>query len=885
MTLITRTQVLMSRVLDAMLRRRRDSRLSEEITTHLDLLTDDYIARGLTPNDARAAARRAFGGVDQLMAVYRDQRGLPVVDALTQDLQFAWRLLRRDRGFSVTAVLVLGLGIGVNNMLFTILNAHTIRGLPIPNADRVAYITTFDDRNQDRGVSYPDYVDVRDSAQSFLGLAAFTNAPATVSGDGRPAERFAATFVSANAFDLIGVRPVLGRGFTEQDDRSESPNLALLGRSAWQSRYGSDPAVLGQAIVVNGAPATIVGVIPEGSGFPTSAEIWLPLRQAPGLAALKRDVRNLRVLGRVRDDSSLSAARVELDTVFERLSQDHPDSNKNLRARIVPINEQFFGSLTDPAWIAFTAAGFLVVLISCANVANLMLAHSTGRAREFAIRTSLGATRKRILRQLLIEGVALAALGAGVGFGVSVAGVRLFRSAIPGDALPYWMDYSVDGRVIAALAVVSLFTVLLFALLPALHASKSDVNRVLKDGGRPGAGGRSTRRWTTVFLVAEYALAVVLLAQVVYSIRDAGPPLPSDRAINTRDVITAVITLPAATDATPQQRIARYRELDERVRMLPGVAAVSMASVLPLSGGPEARLDIAGRSPAADEGLGSVRTVAIGPRYFRTLGVPLVRGHEFAEENVTHSASLAIVNERFAEKFFAEQNPIGQQVTLTMGDATSPSGALTIVGVAADVRQRPNSAAEPVVYLNYQAAPPASLALLVRTDVSPATLVPLLRNTVMGIDAGLPLYRVLTLAEVARNAQWNRRLSHLLVLSLTFIAVGLSTVGLYAVTTHGVLQRTQEIGLRMALGAQPRAVVLIIVRQVLVQLTFGFLAGTLCTIAWHRMFGNPGSDVKWTDPQSLAAIAATLALTAVIACVVPARRATRLDPVVAIRGD
>jgi putative ABC transport system permease protein len=643
--------------------------------------------------------------------------------------------------------------------------------------------------------------------------------------------------------------------------------------------------VLGLTVVVNGAPATIIGVAPEHSGFPTSAEIWLPLRRAPTLARSKRDVRNLRVIGHLRDDGEMSRARVELETVFERLAADHPDTNRNLRARMVPINEQFVGSLNHPAWRAFMAVGFLVVLISCANVANLMLAHSTGRAREFAIRTSLGATRRRIFRQLLIEGVVLAAAGAVLGFGVSVGGVRLFRSAIPVDALPYWMDYSVDGRVIVALAVVSLFTVLLFALVPALHASKSDVNRVLKDGGRPGAGGRSTSRWTTVFLVAEFALAVVLLAQVVHSIRDAGPPLPSDRAISTRDVVTAAITLPAATYPTAQLRIDRYRELDQRVRAIPGVAAVSLASVLPLSGGAEARLDIAGRSIAGDEEVGSVRTVAIGPHYFRTLDVPLIRGREFGEEGGTSAGTSAIINQRFAEKFFPDENPIGQQITLTSGEAESSSGSRTIVGVAADVRQRPNTEAEPVVYLHYQVAPPATLALLVRTELDPATLVPLLRNTVMAMDAGLPLHRVQTLAEVARNAQWNRRLSHLLVLSLTFIAVGLSTVGLYAVTTHGVLQRTQEIGLRMALGAQPRVVVLIIVRQVLVQLAFGFVAGTLCTIGWQRLFGSPGSDVKATDPQSLAAIAVALAVTAVVAGIVPARRAMRLDPVAAIRGD
>ncbi len=885
MAAITTVRVLVSRALDVILRRRRDDRLTEEVQTHLDLLVDDYIAKGLSPGDARSAARRAFGGVDLLSAVYRDQRGLPVVDSLMQDVHFAFRLLRRDRGFVVTAVLVLGIGIGVNNMLFTILDAHTIRGLPIARADRVVYISTFDDRSQDRGVSYPDYVDVRDSVQGFAALAAFTSAPATLAGDGRPAERFAATFVSANAFELIGIRPVLGRGFTAEDERAESANAAMLGEGAWQSRYGGDPGVLGLAILVNGAAATIVGVMPERSGFPTSAEIWLPLRQAPDLAPLKRDARTLGVLGRLRDDLDLSTAGAEVETIFDGLSRDHPDTNRNVRARIVPINEQFVGSLSHPAWRAFIAVGFLVVLISAANVANLMLAHSTGRAREFAIRTSLGATRRRILRQLLIEGMVLAAAGGLLGFGVSMAGARLFRSAIPENALPYWMDYSVDARVLVALAVVSLSTVLVFGLMPALHASKSDVNGVLKDGGRPGSGGRGTRRWTAGFLMAEFALAVVLLAQVVQSFRASGPPVPSDQALNTTGVVTATVTLPATTYQTAQQRIKRYLELERAIRMIPVVASLSMADVLPLSGGAEAQLHLGTGAPAGGEAQGTVRTVAIGPGYFRTLRVPLIRGREFTEADSTPPHSSVIVNERFSEKFFPDRSPIGQQITLTREDAAAGASALTIVGIAVNIRQRPVPEAEPVVYMPWRAAPPPTLALLVRTDGSPGALVPLLRNAVMRVDADLPLYRIRTMAEVARDAVWNGRLAHLLVLCLTFIAVALSTVGLYAVTSHGVMQRTQEIGLRMALGAQPRAVVRIIMRRALAQLACGFAGGIVCTIAWQRMFGSPGSTIQATDPQSLAAIAATLAVAAVIACAVPARRATRLDPVAAIRGD
>jgi putative ABC transport system permease protein len=882
MTIMTSARVFVSRALDLLRRSRRDARLDEEIEGHLALLTRDFLAQGLSPVDARVAARRAFGGVDQLESVYRDQRGLPFVDAFMQDVRFAARLLTRDRGFAVTAALVLGVGIGVNNMFFTIVNAHTIRGLPVSRASRIVYVSTSDDRNRDRGLSFPDFLDLRDRASSFVGLSAFTTAPAIVAGDGSPADRFTATFLSANAFELIGVRPVMGRGFVTADDRPGSPPVVMLGHAVWQSRYGSDPQSLGRSILVSGTPTTIVGVVPDRSGFPTTADIWLPLRLAPGFSPQARQVRNLRVLGRVRDDVPTAKAIAEVETIVDR-SSPNADSGQNVRARVLPVDEEFFGRLTDPAWMAFIAAGFLVMLISCANVANLMLAHSTGRAREFAIRTSLGANRRRILRQLLIEGIVLAGAGAVVGLGISMASVRLFRSAIPPNALPYWVDYSVDARVIAALVLVSLFAVLLFALLPALHASRADVSAVLKEGGRPGTG-RRTRRWTTVFLSAEFALAVVLLSQTVVSIRDASPRLPSDRTLDTRAVITATITLPDAK-TTPQERVGLFRLLIGRVQALPGVASASLANALPLTGGAEASVSVRSASPSTANAVGTVRVVLIGPAYFRTLGVPLIQGRDFTESEGTPASPVTVVNARFAEKFLTGANPLGQQIAIAPDDAAAPSDPLTIVGVAADVRQRASSDPEPVVYLPYQAAPPTTLALLLRIDSDASRVVPLLRNAVMKIDPDLPVYRIQTMAEVLRNADWNRRLSHVLVSFITLISVALSTVGLYAVTAHGVSQRTQEIGVRMALGARSSAVVLLVFRRVLAQLACGFVAGVVCTIGWLRMFGSPGADSRATDSGSLAAVAATLALAAAIASFFPARRAARVDPVVAIRGD
>ena len=882
--MLTNVRVLLSRLLDLVHWDPRDARLRQEIQTHLDLLTDEYIAQGMARPDARAAARRAFGGVDQVRALYRDQQGLPFVDAVTQDLRFALRLLRRDPGFATTAVLVLGLGIGVNNMLFTILNAHTMRGLPIRGVNQVVYLSTIDNHSSERGLSYLDFQEVRDASRSLAGLAAFASATVNVGDQGRSPERFEGAFISENAFSVLGLKPALGSTFAPEHDRQAAVPVALLGGGIWQSRYGGDRSIIGRSILVNGAPTIVVGVMPDRSGFPSSAQVWLPLWQAPGLAAEQRDDRNLRVFGRVRDGVPVGQARAEVEAIADRLSHEYPNTNGNVRARVILINERFLGRLTEPAWLAFMTVGFLVVIISCANVANLMLARSLLRAREIAIRTSLGASRRRVMRQLLIEGIVLAGLGGLVGLGVAMAGVRMFRAAMPADALPYWFDYSLDGRVISALAAVSLGAVLIFALVPAIQASKTDVNRVLKDGGHSGAGSR-TGRWTTAFLAAEFALVVVLLAQLSISFRLGDPRPPSDRVINTDDVLTATLTLPADTYKTADQRVAFYRRIEERLGRPAVGAAVSLAGTLPLSGAPEQRLTIAGAAQTDAESRPTVGTVAIAPRYFETLGLPLLRGREFQDEDGSDGHATAIVNERLAQ-LFLHGDPIGQRIALnpaTSGESTS--AWLTIVGVSPVIRQRRGYELDPIVYVPYRAAPPETAAVLVRNHGDTERMTSLLRSEVLAIDPNLPLYRMRTMARVMRDAEWNGRVAHGLLLVLISIAVGLSTVGLFAVTAHSVSQRTPEIGIRMALGAQPLQVVSLILRRVIMQLGAGFIAGVGCTALWDRMFTTDNPEITATDPVSLLFVAIVLTASAAIACFIPARRATRLNPVIAIRGE
>jgi putative ABC transport system permease protein len=882
MTFFHKVRAFVFRVSDPLLRRRREDRLAEELRSHLDLLTDEYVAKGMPAAEARAAARRAFGGESRIAVLYREQRGLPAVDTFLQDAGFAMRLLRRNPGFATIAVTVLALGIGVNNMLFTVLNAHTIRGLPLEQADRVIYASSFDDRRPDMGISYPDFLDLREGASRILSLAAFTSSPVALADTDRAAERVEAAFTSADAFSVLDIKPLAGRAFQPNDERQGAALAVVLGGGVWQSRYGASTDVIGRSVLIDRRPAEVIGILPDQSGFPSTAAIFIPLRHAPGFAADRRGARSLRVVGRLRGNVPVSDAAAEMESIALRLSQEFPETNRNVRVRLVPINRRFLGRLSDPAWLAFMTAGFLVVAISCANVANLMLGRSVHRTREIAIRASLGASRARVVRQLVVEGSLLAALAGSLGLGVAAAGLRLFRSAIPPQALPYWMDYSVDARVLAALVLVSAGTVLVFAVLPAFYASRTDVSSVLKNGETGERGGKFLRRATTSFVVVELALAVVLLAQLSLSFRTDRPPLPTDRVLEQARVLTAMLTLPPDAYRAPDQRVDFHRRLADRLRGLAGVEAVSLADALPLGGAPEQRVVADGVSPGASPI--SVRVVVIGPRYFETLGVPLVRGSGFAENGAT-GAGQVIVNERFVERTWGGADPLGRRLSMSTDPPAAKPVWMTVIGVAPDVRQRALPDAEPVVYVPYARVAPATATLMLNVSGEMDAVAALLRDEVRAMDANLPLYRMQTLAAAMRDGQWNGRLAARLVIVLTLLSVALATFGLYAVTAHAVALRTREIGLRVALGAGRVQVLGLVFRRATRQLILGFALGVILVMGWSRVFPSGQSGVNVLDWQPLAIVAAVLAVASVVACGAPAWRATRLDPVAAMRQD
>ena len=874
----------LSRLAEFLFRRSREARLSSEIEHHLDLLAEDHKARGLSDAEARLAARREFGGVDRTRIVHREQRGLPIVDTLIQDVRFAWRVLWRDRGFALTAIVVLGVGLGVNNMFFTLVYAHKFRGLPIERPDRVLFISTFDDRVSDRAISLPEFDDVRTAQTSFMGLGAYVGGVATIGDPDRTPDRFEATYFTAGTFELLGIAPSLGRLPSAADDRPGTPAVALLGAEAWRLRYANDPRILGRTVLINGSPATVVGIVPDRSGFPSTANVWMPIGQWPNWRE-DRSARSLSVVGRLRDDVSLDAARGEIETIFGRFESAYPDTNRNLRARVVPLNERLLGTLDG--WEQFILAGIIVILVACANVANLMMARAFTRSPEIAIRTSLGASRGRVVFQLLIEASVIAAGGAIIGLLVSLAGVRAIEAGIPTGILPYWFAYTMDGQVFAALVGLALATVIVFGLVPALQASRTDVNDTLKSGGRTATSTPGMPIWTGGFLTVQLALAMILLAQVAVAAYIANQDIPTDANVNTTEVVTGSLTLPAASYPTPDRRREFFARLDERLKARSEIVASSRATLLPGDQSGPRRLHVRGREQPQGATTPTVLTIETAPGYLDTLALGVLRGRDFTALDGITGGAVALVNERFEEVFLGGADAVNRQVAVSPADQPPPDQPqwLTVVGVVPTIRQLSAGAESPVVYLPIAVSAPATSALMVRHRVDPATAVGVLRTEAHAVDPNVAIYRTRTLKQAVRDAQWNRHTSAVLADTVTFMSVLLAIVGLYAVTAQRVSLKTREIGLRMALGARSPQVGGVILRGLRVPLLLGFVLGTAGSMGWDGAYSSGVAGVYTSAPPTLLKVAGCLMLFVLVSCAVPVRRAVQTNPLTALRHD
>jgi putative ABC transport system permease protein len=877
-------RVLAARVRGLVFRGRLDSQLEDELRFHLEMQAEDNIRIGMNPSEARYDAMRRFGGMQSVKEEYRESRTFAAVETLFRDVRYAARALRRNPGFTAVAVMTLALGIGINAAVFTVTNAVLFKGFSnIERSDRILYMTN----SEGCCVSYPDFEDWRAQAKSFQGMAIVHGVQVTLSDKGGFPEYRWATEVSANTFRLVGQLPMIGRDFTRSDETPGAAPVAILNNSFWESRFGKDPDIVGRTVRLNGAPATVIGVMPSGFFFPQNQDLWVPLVPTPHV--MKRANRDTWfVFGRMVDGATIEGARAEMETIGKRLEQAYPLTNKGFP----PVVRNFAGFYIGPdASLLYGslwgAVGF-VLLIACANLANLLLARALGRSREISVRMALGAGRWRVVRQLFIESSILSALGGFLGWWIAKWGVRAWdlASRPPGYSwIDHVLDYTLDYRVFAYLIAISAGTGLLFGLAPALRLSKLDVNSTLKDGGRGSTGGVGGNRLSALLVVAEMALAVILLASAGVMIRSYMNTYSADIGVQPEKILTGIPSLPASRypDATAQ--ISFYDRLETRLEAVPGVESVALASTIPMMGGARLSYELDGAAPVDEQSRPMLSSLTISPGYFRTLGAAVLSGRDFNSGDGSSGPRVAIVNQRFARRFWPGENPLGKRFRLFVGN--TPEVWLTVVGVASNILQSDIARPElnSLVYLPWRQTAAGNMNVLVRTSVPPGSLRTTFRNQVHAVDSDLPMFGPFTLIERLQTRYWDKARYAVLFLIFAAVALLLASVGLYAVIAHSVSRRTQELGIRMALGAVARDILSLVFREGMLPVGIGLAIGLALSVAVNRVLKAELVQVSPGDPAALVVSSAALILSAALGCWIPARRAMRVDPAVALRHD
>jgi len=763
-----------------------------------------------------------------------------------------------------------------------------LRGAPFPKPEQVVVLGTRDARNRNLGMSYLDFVDWRAAARSFSDISLMGQPTFNVSEPGAAPERYNGAYVSANTFRMIGASALIGRGFIDQDDLDGAAPVAVLGYGIWQSRYAGSPAVLGRTIKINDLLATVVGVMPAGQQFPPNTDLWLPLSQGTLARTQTRQVRPYTVIARLKDGVTIPQARSELATIAAQLARDYPQSNEGIEPRIITYNERQAGrELRLVFWSLMGAVGF-VLLIACSNVANLLLARSAERAKEVGIRVSLGAGRGRVIRQLLVESVMLALFGGLLGIPLAYAGIRVFDASTQDVGKPYYMVFTIDPIVLLFFFGICVATGIAFGLAPALHVSKTNLNEVLKEGGRSGSSGVRARRWTSGLLVVQVALTLVLLAGAGFMMRSFFVLYSLDLGFETRHLLTMQLSLNDRKYPRSDDRNTFAQGLSERLAGIGAIDAVTTASNFPLGGGWGVELTIEGRSdPNARKPM--VSLVSVSPRYFKAVGIPVRRGRDFTAADQPPGQGGVIVNQRLADLYFRGEDPLGRQIAVK---EEGPNGinlsALRIVGVSATVRQREIQGAEPdaVVYVPYFAGDMGrGMSVIVRTTAANSVVVPLIRQAVLTLDADMPVFNVRTMDDTLAQRRWQYAVFGGMFAVFAAIALLLAAVGLYAVMAYSVTQRTQEIGVRLVLGAQPGEVIWLFLKRSFALVAIGLVIGLAGSFGVGQLLRSILVSSTGRAPAVIVSIVFMMIVVAVAACVWPARRATRLNPVAALRYE
>ena len=801
---------------------------------------------------------------------------------LLSDVRVALRSLRKTPAFTAVVVLTLALGIGANAAIFSVLNAVLLRPLPYPDSERIMTLWTDNgDQGWPKDVSgYADFSDWRAQNTTFTEMAAYTGTTRTLTGIGEP-EQVRGAVVVPTFFKVMGINPARGRALT-MDDFTGDRRVVVLGDEFWRRRMGSDPAAVGKAILLNNVAHEIVGVMPPRFTFPgTATEFWTSFP----LSVTNEPRGNfwLSVVGRLELGVTVEQARAELGTIAKRLATEYPATNAKLGVTVVPLHENTVGDVRPALVVLMAAVGF-VLLIACANIANLLLARGATRTREVAVRVALGAGRGRIVRQLLTESACLAVLGGALGLLIAKWGVDLLVAFGP-DALPRMSEVRVDTAMLLFTLVAALFTALLFGLPPAMRASSVQLSDTLKEGTRSMSGARGGVRLRRALVVTEIALALVLLIGAGLLLASFRRLSSVDAGFDAANLLTARLSVPQSRYPQPAQARAFYQEVLTRTQALPGVRAAGYTTALPLSGSVNgAPVAIEGRAPMPDLDDKEVRRAIASPTYFRTLGIPVLAGRVFTEQESGDTVNVVVVNETMKKLHFLGADPIGRR--MQWGCVGPQCPWMTVIGVVKDTKQDGlDEFVRPEVFTSYLQQPRLGLTLAVRTQGDPLAIVGSLRSIVQSIDRDIPLAGVATMEQLMADSVATRRFNTLLLGVFSSLALVLALVGIYGVMSYNVSQRRQEVGIRMALGARGRDVLGLVLREAMALAGVGILLGVVLSLFVTRLLQTLLFEVSATDPATFAVTAFLLAGVALAASYIPARRAATVDPVAALRND
>ncbi len=814
-----------------------------------------------------------------------------MVDTLWQDIRFGVRMLIKNRTVTFAAVFALAVGIGANTAIFGVVNSVLLRPLPYKDSDQIMSLwTTAALRGLDRlPLSDAEYVEFRDQSQSLEHVSAYVSGALNLTGIEEPV-RVGVTEASYGLFAALGVQPQLGRTFSAEEDLPGREPVVVLSHRLWQRHYGSDPNIVGKSIILNGRSRPVIGVMPAGFKFPNEEiEIWMPLNVDPANVSLTNHF--LNSVARLKSGVSVEQANAEVQTIFSRIKQKYPEYYRlegGAGVKIIPLHEHLVGDIRTALLLIFGAVVFMLV-IACANVGNLLMSRSAARRQEIALRSALGASRGRIIRQLLTESVLLSALGGGFGLLLAVWGMNALLAESPLDPLRM-NEVGLDGKVLSFTLLISLATGVLFGLLPALQASKPDLNEVLKEGGRGPMQSLRHNRVRTMLVVGEIAISMVLLVGTVLMVRSFALMLNVDPGFNTENILTMRFTLSGAKYPDNQQVATFFQQLRQRVGSLPGVQEAAIINQLPIAADKaEASFEIEGRPLEAESDRESAIADyrMISPNYFKAMDIQITRGRPFTEQDGQQAPAAVIINELLARRFWANDNPLGKRIRLAPG-----SPWLEIIGVSEEIKnQGLNTTTSQEMFFPHVEkpfglrGPPRTMTLVVRTSTDPASLTNVVRSEVRALDKDLPAYNIQTMKQVIETSVATLRFTTFVLAVFACIALVLAWVGVYSVMSYSVAQRTHEIGIRKALGAKPRDIYKLIVGQGALLALIGVAVGLVGAFALTRVMSSLLYAISVTDPLTFIGIALLLSAATLLACYLPARRATRVNVMEALRDE